>query len=215
MSKYFNYFPKTVYSLDSTNNVDAVTSIVSRFSFENSFKDNTSVYYEYNIQDSDTPEIIASKFYGDPEKHWVVFMLNNIIDPQFDWPLDSKTIIEFIDKKYTANGAANTTPVNGLAWALNISNVHSYYKVITTTGNDGTISIQKFQIDSNTYANTASTTSTYTTDAGETVIIQTTKETKSYYDYEIEQNESKREIKLLKREFVPDVEKEFKRIIKL
>ncbi len=87
MSKCFSYFPKTVYTLDSSN-ADAVTSIVSRFGFESSFKNNTAVYYEYNIQDSDTPEIIASKFYGDSEKHWVVLMLNQIVDPQFDWPLD-------------------------------------------------------------------------------------------------------------------------------
>ena len=154
MSKYFNYFPKTVYSLDSTNNVDAVTSIVSRFSFENSFKDNTSVYYEYNIQDSDTPEIIASKFYGDSEKHWVVLMLNNIIDPQFDWPLDQRTIISYMNKKYSANASVGQS---GVSWAQ--SNIHSYYKVETRTTNSTNTELQtKLQIDANTYANVAATT---------------------------------------------------------
>ena len=206
MSKFFNYFPKTVYSLDNTNNVDAVTSIVSRFSFENSFRDNTSVYYEYNIQDSDTPEIIASKFYGDSEKHWVVLMLNQIIDPQFDWPLDQRTIISFITEKYSANASVGQSGIN---WAQ--ANIHSYYKIETrTTNSTGTELQSKLEIDANTYANVAATTSNLTLDDGNSITITTTKETKSYYDYEVEENEAKRTIKLLKPEFVSSIEEELK-----
>ena len=36
----------------------------------------------------DTPEIIASKYYGDPEKHWIVLLANDIINPFFDFPLN-------------------------------------------------------------------------------------------------------------------------------
>ena len=206
MSKYFNYFPKTVYSLDNTNNVDVVTSIVSRFSFESSFRDNTAVYYEYNVQDSDTPEIIANKFYGDSEKHWVVLMLNQIIDPQFDWPLDQRTIISYMNEKYSANASVGQS---GTAWAQ--SNIHSYYKVETRTTNSTGAELQsKLEIDANTYANVAATTSNLTLDDGNSITITTTKETKSYYDYEVEENEAKRTIKLLKPEFVSSIEEEIK-----
>ncbi|NBR22608.1 MAG: hypothetical protein EBU08_02235, partial [Micrococcales bacterium] len=82
--------------------------------FEKDFKNNTAVYYEYNIQDSDTPEIIANKFYGDSEKHWVVMMLNDIVDPQFDWPLDQRTIISYINEKYSANASVGQS---GVTWA--------------------------------------------------------------------------------------------------
>jgi hypothetical protein len=210
MSKYFNYFPKTVYSLDNTNNVDVVTSIVSRFSFENSFRDNTSVYYEYNIQDSDTPEIIASKFYGDSEKHWVVLMLNQIIDPQFDWPLDQRTIISFINEKYSANANVGQS---GITWAQ--GNIHSYYKVETRTTNSTNTELQtKLQVDANTYANVAASTSSLTLDDGNSITITVSKETKSYYDYEVEQNETKRTIKLLKPEFVSPIEDELRAVFK-
>ena len=72
-------------------------------------------------------------------------MFNDIIDPQFDWPLDSRTIIEYIDYKYSAPEYADTanTNVSGLSWAKNISNVKSYYKTITTTNSDGTENFQK------------------------------------------------------------------------
>jgi hypothetical protein len=49
---------------------------------------------------------------------------------------------------------------------------------------------------------------------GNTIRIQVSKETQSYYDYEMELNESKRKIKLLKPEFVNSVEEEFRRVIK-
>jgi len=210
MSKYFNYFPKTVYSLDNTNNVDAVTSIVSRFSFENSFKNNTVVYYEYDIQDSDTPEIIANKFYGDSEKHWVVLMLNEIIDPQFDWPLDQRTIISYINEKYSANASVGQS---GVTWAQ--TNTHSYYKVETRITNLTNTQLQtKLEVDANTYANVAATTTNLLLDDGNSITIKVSKETKSYYDYEIEQNEAKRTIKLLKPEFVSSAEDELKLVFK-
>jgi len=94
MSKYFNYFPKTVYSTaNNLTQTDIVTNITSRFGFEQSLRENTSAYYKYSIQDGDTPEIIASKFYGDPEKHWMVLAYNNIIDPQWDWPMEYNTLM--------------------------------------------------------------------------------------------------------------------------
>ena len=37
---------------------------MSRFKFENKFKENTVVYYDYIISDGETPEMIADKFYG-------------------------------------------------------------------------------------------------------------------------------------------------------
>jgi hypothetical protein len=209
MSKYFSYFPKTLYTLDSSN-VDAVTSIVSRFGFESSFKDNTAVYYEYNVQDSDTPEIIANKFYGDSEKHWVVLMLNQIIDPQFDWPLDQRTIISFINEKYSANASAGQS---GITWAQ--GNTHSYYKVETRTTNSTNTELQtKLQVDSNTYANVAASTTNLLLEDGNSITITVSKETKTYYDYEVEQNENKRTIKLLKPEFVSPIEDELRAVFR-
>ena len=216
MAKFFNYYPKTFYtSNNNTSGVDAVTNIIARFAFERQLKENSLSFYPYQIQDGDTPEIIADKYYDNSERHWIVLLFNDIIDPQFDWPLNQNAIIEYIDKKYTANGAANTTVQSGIAWALSENNVQSYFKVITTTANDGTITTEKLQVDANAYVNIASSTTSYTTQANEAITVAISKEKRSYYTYEIEENEKKREIKLLKKEFVSEVEKEFKRIISL
>jgi len=209
MSKYFNYFPKTLYTSDSIT-AGVYINLISRFSFEGSFKKNTTVSYEYDIQDSDTPEIIASKFYDDPERHWIVLMFNNIIDPQFDWPMDYKTLISFIDNKYSASANVGQS---GSSWAK--SHTHAYYKVETrTTISTNTIAVNEIEIDANTYANVVSSSSNITLADGYVITIAVSKNTQSYYDYEMELNESKRKIKLLKPEFIQSVEEEFRTVIK-
>ena len=116
MARFFNYFPKTVYTANTNSpGLDTVTNIISRFGFEQKLKDNSAAFYKYSIQDSDTPEIIAHKYYDNSERHWIVLLFNDIIDPQFDWPLRYENFIKFVDTKYTANGAANTTVQSGLA----------------------------------------------------------------------------------------------------
>jgi len=216
MAKYFNYFPKTPYTSNSqSTGVDSVTNIVSRFGFENKLKENENAFYKYTVKDSDTPEIIAYKYYGHSERHWIVLLFNDIIDPQYDWPLKQDEFIDFVSKKYTANGAANTTVQTGLEWCQDVNNVHSYYKTITRTSVDGTTIQEKIEIDANTYANVGATSVSHTLSDGKTITETVSKETKTYYVYEQEENEAKREINLLRNDFVSIVEDEFKRVIKL
>jgi len=215
MARFFNYFPKTVYTANTNSSgLDTVTNIISRFGFEQKLKDNSAAFYKYSIQDTDTPEIIAHKYYDNPERHWIVLMFNDIIDPQFDWPLRYENFIKFVDTKYTANGAANTTVQTGLAWAMSVNNVQSYYKIVTRTNIDNKSIVETIQVDANTYVNVATSSSSVTLQSGDVITQTVTKSKKTYYDYEMELNEDKRNINLLKPEFVPQIEKEFKRVIK-
>jgi hypothetical protein len=217
MSRFFNYFPKTIYTSNNlTAGVDTVTNIIARFGFESTLKNNSAAFYKYNIQESDTPEIIASKYYDNPERHWIVLLFNDIMDPQFDWPLQYQPFIDYVNTKYSANNYADTanTGVTGLAWSMNVNNVQAYYKIVTRTNFDNISIVEKLEVDANTYANVGASTTTYTLQDGSTITQKVTKETKTYYDHEQELNEEKREIKLIKPEFVPQIEKEFKKVIK-
>lgn len=217
MSRYFNFFPKTLYTPETKSlGLDTVTNIVARFGFESSLKENSSAFYKYDIREGDTPEIIAAKYYDHPERHWIVLMFNDIFDPQFDWPMQNRVLVNYINTKYSANNYADTanTGVTGISWAMNINNVHGYYKVVTRTNEDGEEFVEKVELDANTYANTSMSSATYTLDDGNQIQEVITKETQTYFDYENELNEAKRTIKLLKPEFVPSIEKEFKKVIK-
>jgi hypothetical protein len=208
MAKFFRFFPKTIYSLDGKN-TDAISKLTSRFSFEPSYKDNASVYYKYDVQDSDTPEIIADKLYGSPERHWIILMMNNIVDPQFDWPLDQRTLLKFIEQKYKPMASVGQT---GLVWSK--SNIKTYYKIIERKSNTPTEDslVTKMAVTLSDYNAIANSSEVVALPNGRAVTIITRKESLSHFDYEMEENEKKRTIKLLKPEFVAAVEEEFRAV---
>jgi hypothetical protein len=210
MAEYFRYYPRTIYAQDiEQDSIDVVTNLITRFSFEKKFKENSSVFQKYDIRDGDTPESISYKLYGSAEKHWIVLAMNDIIDPQYDWPLDQITLGNFVDSKYTANANVGQS---GLSWAQ--SHIHSYYKIEKrTTISTGDFKEDTIEVDANTYANISATTTTVTIPRGIQVKIEILKEVKTYYEYEVDYNERNRTINLLKSEFVDAATSEFKRVI--
>jgi hypothetical protein len=215
MANFFKYFPTTIYSLDTENSsLDIITNLTFKFKFNDTFKENSVVYYDYIVPDGETPETLADKFYNSSEKHWIILILNNIVNPLFDWPMSYTNLNKYINSKYSANNYADTanTSIDGLTWAQ--SNTKEYFvnerKTILTTGE---YSEELTILTSADYANTSALTSNnYTLGDGTQIEIKRTRGTKKYYEYEIENNENKRRIKLLKTEFVPLLEKEFKEL---
>ena len=220
MAKYFNFFPTTPYTnSDESTAYDTVTNIISRFGFEKGLKENSSIFYPYTIQDGDTPEMVASKYYGSPEKHWIVLMFNDIIDPQYDWPLDQRTLIKHINDKYSANGATHSPFQTGIQWAQDAGNVKAYYKTITRLSSKPTRNqiVEKIEIDANAHTNLPVTTTSYTLQDGSIITQTISKSIQTYYDYEVESNDYKRKIRLLRTEYVTEsgLMNEFKRVITL
>ena len=221
MAKYFNNFPKIAYSFDDYKiSAKIVTNILKRFSFEETLKENSSAFFYYNIKDGDTPEGIAHKYYGSADRHWIVLLFNDIIEPQYQWPLQYDSFNRYVDAKYLSS-ANSSISGDGIYWSK--SNIHSYYRIeitkLVSTGNT-IIDTQSFEIDQNTYDDLNEADQeipTYvnqlvTLADGTEIVLHTDKGTKTYYEYENEVNESKRKLKLLKKEFVSKLELEFNRI---
>jgi hypothetical protein len=222
MAKYFRHFPKTFYTPDTdTDGLDTVTNVIARFKISDALVDNTNMFYPYDVQDTDTPEIIADKMYGTPEKHWIVLSLNKIVDPQWDWPMRQENFIEYLNKKYETEGTGNNT--TGVTWALDESNIQAYYKTVTRTITAGASSrvsrsnsqiVEKLEIDASTYANVAISTDNYTLKDGNKVIETVKKSTESYYTYEFNLNEAKRTIRILQPDFALELDKSFKKVFR-
>lgn len=214
MANFFGNFPTNYYYLDNPDNrsgMDVVTNVTKRFNISEHFKTNSSLYSEFWIDDEDTPETVAHKYYGDVEKHWLVLMANNMIDPQFDWALGQRSIIKYINEKYTAN--ANTAAgQTGLEWAQ--ANVYAYYKVETKTDTtSGKETVTKITVDAAAYANVIVTSDTYTLKDGTHLKVDITKDEVSYYTHELETNEAKKKIRLIRKEFIPLINRELKSIV--
>lgn len=91
-----------IYSLSTGSTVDVfvATDFLRRVKVDDINILNTLSYDEYDIQDGDTPEIVADKIYNSPDYHWVILIANEIIDPRFDWPLSTDALRSYITDKY-------------------------------------------------------------------------------------------------------------------
>ena len=57
-----------------------MTDILSRVKLTANIKENLLEFDYYNVKDGETPEMIAHKYYDDPELHWTIFVANDIVD---------------------------------------------------------------------------------------------------------------------------------------
>jgi len=197
--KFFNSFPKI---LDNNNNY--VTNLIVRTDLIPSLMDNASLFYQYDMQDGDTPEIIANKYYGDPYRYWLFLYSNNIMDPQWDLALSDDNFNIYLNSKYAEAAMA----MDQSAIEYTQTTINGYYKTISTYDTiSQTTSSNDYQIDYATYLITPEYESISTTlEDGSTVITTITTYSQTIYDHEIELNEIKRSVKILDSIHARDME---------
>ena len=139
-SKFLDTFPKLEYDINNTNTItqgphETVTDIFFRFGIVKSIVSNASAYYVYDVQESDTPELLAEQIYNDSGAAWIIIYANKIIDPLFDWPLNYDAFQKMIKDKYGSVENAQTT-------------THHCGKVVTRVNEFfGTTSVTRFVVD--------------------------------------------------------------------
>lgn len=205
---YFNTLPKIIMP-DQNGYSIILTNLIARARLIEQLKNNPMLFYEYAIQEGDTPEIVAEKYYGDPYRFWIVLLSNELLNPLWDWPLSDKMFLDYIDMKYeTEAEAEGETP-----FQYTNTTVYQYQKIVTTKNSDSRIeNITKLPITLAQYnALTPSSTSYTLPDGLATVSI--TKEIITLFDYESDLNDNKRQIKLLNSEYVMDFENSFKALM--
>ena len=97
---YFDSFPIIQYgSTDGT--IKNVTNLLRRVAIRSKVKTNAALFDTYDVKNGETPEIIADKFYDDPELHWVIMLVNNVTDRYHDWPMNEQQFSTFVNEKYS------------------------------------------------------------------------------------------------------------------
>ena len=204
---YFNAIPNILTSDGKGNNI-ILKNLMIRSEIMPTLLKNPLVFYSYDIQEGDTPEIIAHKYYGDSYRYWIILFANQIMDPQWNWPLTNNQFQKYIYEKYIADATEQSMDIR-----VYLNTVKEYRKTIKTIDhNSNNESIKVMIIDAASYANTAPITSTYT--LPNSLVTRTiSKEQISIYDYETEQNESKRKINLINSVYVSQMEQQFKTLM--
>ena len=97
---YFEKFPKIYYDANADGKYKVMTDIISRVKLVDSVKQNIINFDYYNVKDGETPEMIAHKYYDDPELHWTILVVNDVIDYYTQWPMSVQKFEEFMKDKY-------------------------------------------------------------------------------------------------------------------
>lgn len=220
--KYFENFPKLIYTFDK-NSLDQqlVVNIFARSTFLREVANNTDIAYEYQVQDSDTPEIIAHKIYGTPYRSWLVLLFNRITNPYYDWPLKNDILDTFVAKKY--NTTLEQSKLDIHHYEKEVKEVATYNGVVLEE-NIKTYRISTYEFNQNTEslllnalptdADTSLVISTDNFNYNTYILtITTTHKAVSNYTHEFKENEKKRIIKLLDASYIDRVESEFRELM--
>jgi hypothetical protein len=197
--QYFDTLPKII-NIDSRGNSRVMTNLLARASVIPAILKDPLIYYSYDIQDGDTPEIIAFKYYGDSYRYWIILFLNELLDPQWDWPMSPAVLKKYLENKYLSTNVYTTI---------------SYYEKIITQydSNTQTTTVNKVRINQSTYNNLPVTQTNYYNLSTGSVTITTERNAVSIYDDELAQNEAKRNIKILNSNYVDLVETQLKKLM--
>jgi len=189
---YFRYIPNFEYAnrLKENKNISAYIQTKNLFKrgvlSEDIFQD-LSYFTKYTIVGDERPDNIAYDVYGSQYYDWLVLICNNVINYQNEWPLSQKSFESYLDTKYVTQ--------------QNLFSIH-HYETIEVQDQSGFVIVPKGlevpQDFSITY---------YDSRLG--IELTRTGITQEFtnYDYEVKLDDAKRNIYLLKTDYVNIVER--------
>lgn len=187
--QYFKNFEAIYYTLNKETRL--LVDITKRVIIKSNVVNNTDAYVEYQVKDNDTLQSISQSIYDQTYPFWVIMLVNKMINPYIALPFTEKDLLKYVKNKYGEE---------------NIYSVHHYedengnivdYPIII---DDETGDLYRIINDQHVRINKD--------------LIYQHQITCNYnpvtnYDYEARINENKRNIKLLKPEFLNTVVEQF------
>ena len=201
MSNYFRKLPNLDYpSLlkNRESNVDYVQTknLFRRVKIREDLFANFMQFDKYEIVGDERPDNVSEKVYGRDDLDWVVLLSNNIIDINNEWPLSQLQLNRFLSDKYTPQ---------------ELVSIH-HYETLELRDNKnqlilpaGIVVDEDFNLE---YLSGGQIKSTNSLIQGRPVRAVT------FFDYENDLNEQKRNINVIKKDFLGMFIKDFERIMK-
>ena len=111
-NSYFRQLPDLDYpSLENDRNsiydYKLVKNIFKRAVMRDDIFDSVTAFTKYSVQDDERPDQVAYNFYQDSGLDWVVLTTNNIIHVRDEWPMGSQDFLTYLNQKYTAEELSN------------------------------------------------------------------------------------------------------------
>jgi len=96
---YFSKFPQHLITTTEGTQV-VMVDLFRRVRVGKTFGDVAVGLVPYTVLDGETPEMVSNKFYGTPFNHWIILMINNIVNVLTEWPLKMSALNNKILAEY-------------------------------------------------------------------------------------------------------------------
>ena len=193
MSEFFSNYPRILYDITGDNNTNPDYTVAINLLIRNKLRDavenDVTVYYPCVIPEGVRPDVLSYQYYGDITYTWSIFLVNNMLDPYWDWPLSYKNFRSYIVTKYGSVEKSQITP-------------HRYEWIarsrVEQTRVQDAIPEYRVEVDYETYTS------------------KSLEERDIVYKYEWERdlNEAKREIQLIDRAYISSIQDEARRLFR-
>ena len=97
---YFMQFPLMAYDIKGDKSYKMLPHILRRVKLRANIRNGLFMFDNYDVKEGETPEVVAFKWFGDTDYHWVVLMTNDITDRYYQWPLSQPQFQAHLEDKY-------------------------------------------------------------------------------------------------------------------
>jgi hypothetical protein len=193
---YFREVSDLLYQSQQTNRNSSydyarVKNLFRRAKIRDDFFKNSTTFTKYKIIGEERPDQVAEKIYGSSEYDWVVLISNNILNTRTEWPLSDSEFSNYIERKYTE---------------AELASAHHYETTLIIDSKGKMIVPAGKIVDSNF-------TVTYYDEVLGVSMTKNPVKLVSIYEYEIQQNEKKRNIYILRPRFLQTAIDDMRRIM--
>lgn len=187
MAYYFRYLPNLDYinlntSQDQISNYTRTKNLFKRGKIRDDIFGNLTFFTKYSIIGDERPDNVAYKVYGDASLDWIVLLSNNIVNVYDEWPMSQEAFDKYLLDKYITYDA--------------VYGPH-HYETIEVKDSSGNIILKSGLIVPSTF-----NIRYFDSNLGEDKQIFNITTMISNYDYEVRKEEKKRNIFLLKSDYV-------------
>ena len=238
--KYFKHYPTIDFDVKNDGNLIQAKDIFRNIRVSSDALNTTTGYEFYQIGQQDRPDITASKLYGDATLYWLFWMVNPHLATYNDWPKSQRVLEKYIARKYSGKAlvsnqqsdivsSSDSKFFEGEKVVGSTSSAFGFVTKIDPTNNQlvlndiqgqfivgetvtGSNSSKSFII--NSVRNFSDSPHHYEDSEGTKTTISTGNTPVSNHDYEQKFNDDKRNIKYIKLQFVPELLRQFKSMIR-
>ena len=191
---YFDQHPNLILpsfspSRNSSRDSYITKNLFKRGKIREDFFQNAVSFEKYLVVGDDRPDNVAEEIYGDSELDWVVLISNNILNVRDEWPMSQYDFQRYLDNKYDS---------------VQLSQIHHYETTEIRDPDDKLLLQSGLTVDADF---------TFSYSHGQTIYNVNKVTSVSYFQHEVNKNEAKRSIYLVRPEYVPTVISDMREIM--